>query len=130
MTVKLTRVNARGVLRPNDRPFSAGPEGGMKVLIGLVAESPLDVAVSEKAMRDMLGFATVGNDIVFAAPASCVHDLGGLALETSDKKYISAHRVLLLVKGTTDSRLDSIGDKSQSLTAQSFRVSSLRRSVS
>ena len=118
LTVKLTRVNAKGVLRPN--------EGGMKVLIGLVADSPLDAVFSAKAMRDMLGFASVGHDIVLPAPATFVHDRDGLALETSDEKYIFAHRVLLLVKGATDSTLDAIGDQSLPITAQSFRVSSVK----
>jgi len=119
LTVNLSRFNARGVLRPTLL-------SGMKALIGLVQESPLDAVVSAKAMRDMLGLATVTGDIVLPAPATCVHDFGGLALETSEKTYISAHRVLLLVKGTTPSKLDSFGEQSQPLAAQSFRISSIK----
>ena len=48
----------------------------------------------------MLGLSAVVGDIVLAAPASRVHDLSGLALATSENSYISAYRVLLLVKGT------------------------------
>ena len=65
-------------------------------------------------------------DVVLAAPVSRVHDLSGLALATSENNYISAHRVLLLVKGTTASQLDPIGETGQSLTAQAFRVSSAK----
>ena len=116
LSVNLTRVNARGVLRPT--------ASGVKILIGMVQESPQDAVVSAKAMRDMLGFADVTGDIVLAAPASRVQDVSGLALETGEGRYISAHRVLLLVKGTVPSELSPIGDSGQSLTAQSFRVSS------
>jgi len=129
LTVNLSRFNARGVLRPNagqGQKLFASQEGGMKAIIGLVQESPLTAVVSSKAMRDMLGLATVSGDIVLPAPASRVHDFGGLALETSQKTYISAHRVLLLVQGTTPSKLDAIGDQNQPLAVQSFRVSSLK----
>jgi len=119
LTVNLSRVNARGVLRPHLM-------SGMKAFIALVQESPLDAVVNAKAMRDMLGLATVTGDIVLPAPATRVHDFGGLALETSEKTYISAYRVLLLLKGTTLSKLDSIGEQSQPVSAQSFRVSSIK----
>jgi len=118
LTVNLSRFNARGVLRPQ--------ESGMKAFIAQVQESPLDANVSGRAMKDMLGLATVTGDIVLPAPATRVHDFGGLALETSENTYISAHRVLLLVKGTTQSKLDAVGEKSQELDAQSFRVSSIK----
>jgi len=119
LTVNLSRFNARGVLKPQ--------ESGMKAFIAQVQESPLDANVSGKAMKDMLGLATVTGDIVLPAPATRVHDFSGLALETSENTYISAHRVLLLVKGTTQSKLDPVGEKSTSnLEAQSFRVSSIK----
>ena len=54
LNVNLSRVNARGVLRPT--------ETGAKVLIGLIAGSPLDAPVSPKAMRDMLGLFRGGWD--------------------------------------------------------------------
>jgi len=91
----------------------------MKAFIAQVQESPRDANVSGRAMKDMLGLATVTGDIVLPAPATRVHDFDGLALETSGKTYISAHRVLLLVKGTTPSKLEQ-------LEAQSFRVSLLK----
>ena len=116
LKVKLSRVNARGILRPTDT--------GSKTLIGQIEESPLDAPVSAKAMRAMLGLSEVSGEVVLAAPAGRVQDLSGLALESSDRGFLPAHRVLLLVKGTTSSTLEPIGDTGQSLTAQSFRVAS------
>ena len=116
LKVKLSRVNARGILRPTDT--------GSKTLIGQIEESPLDAPVSAKAMRAMLGLSEVSGEVVLAAPAGRVQDLSGLALESSDRGFLPAHRVLLLVKGTTSSTLEPIGEKGQSLTAQSFRVAS------
>ena len=116
LKVKLSRVNARGILRPTDT--------GSKTLIGQIEESPLDAPVSAKAMRAMLGLSEVSGEVVLAAPAGRVHDLSGLALESSDRGFLPAHRVLLLVKGTTSSTLQPIGETGQSLTAQSFRVAS------
>ena len=116
LKVTLSRVNARGTLRPTDT--------GSKTLIGQIEESPLDAPVSAKAMRAMLGLSEVSGEVVLAAPAGRVQDLSGLALESSDRGFLPAHRVLLLVKGTTSSTLEPIGETGQSLTAQSFRVAS------
>ena len=116
LKVKLSRVNARGILRPTDT--------GSKTLIGQIEESPLDAPVSAKAMRAMLGLSEVSGEVVLAAPAGRVQDLSGLVLESSDRGFLPAHRVLLLVKGTTSSTLQPIGETGQSLTAQSFRVAS------
>ena len=114
LKVKLSRVNARGILRPTDT--------GSKTLIGQIEESPLDAPVSSKAMRAMLGLSEVSGEVVLAAPAGRVQDMSGLAVESSDRGFLPAHRVLLLVKGTTSSTLEPIGETGQSLTAQSFRV--------
>ena len=116
LKVKLSRVNARGILRPTDT--------GSKTLIGQIEESPLDAPVSAKAMRAMLGLSEVSGEVVLAAPAGRVQDLSGLVVESSDRGFLPAHRVLLLVKGTTSSTLEPIGETGQSLTAQSFRVAS------
>ena len=116
LKVKLSRVNARGILRPTDT--------GSKTLIGQIEESPLDAPVSAKAMRAMLGLSEVSGEVVLAAPAGRVQDLSGLVVESSDRGFLPAHRVLLLVKGTTSTTLEAIGETGQSLTAQSFRVAS------
>ena len=116
LKVKLSRVNARGILRPTDT--------GSKTLIGQIEESPLDAPVSAKAMRAMLGLSEVSGEVVLAAPAGRVQDLSGLAVESSDRGFLPAHRVLLLVKGTTSTTLEPIGETGQSLTAQSFRIAS------
>ena len=72
----------------------------------------------------MLGLSEISGVVVLAAPVGRVQDLSGLALETSERGFITAHRVLLLVKGTTPSTLAPIGDQGQPVTAQSFRVAS------
>ena len=118
LNVMLSRVNARGVLRATN--------AGTKVFIGLIEESPLDAVVSAKALRDMLGLCEVTGDIVLAAPAGRVHDHSGLTVATSVNTYVSAHRVLLLVKGTTPTKMDSVGVEGQPLAAQSFRVASAK----
>ena len=118
LQVNLARFNARGVLRPT--------ETGMKVLIGLVEQSPLSVPPTAKAMRDVLGLAEVTGDIVLATPATRVQDLSGLVVEKSDKVCLTAHRVLLLVQGTSPSVLDPVGQEGTPLEAQSFRVTSTK----
>ena len=67
----------------------------MKVLIGLLQESPLSVPVSAKAMRDVLGLAEVTGDIVLATPATRVQDLSGLVVEK--KRQGMPHRAPRLV---------------------------------
>lgn len=47
-----------------------------------------------------------------------------MTLLGANEKYLSAHRVVLLVQGTTPSVLTSLGDSGQPLAAQAFRVSS------
>jgi hypothetical protein len=107
-------------------PEEFSTDTGTKVLIGLLRESPLAVPVSANAMRVMLGLSAVLGGTVLAAPVGRVQDLSGLALKTNENNYTAAHRILLLVKGTRTSQLDAIGETGQSLTAQSFRVSSTK----
>ena len=118
LSVVLSRVNAKGVLRATDT--------GVKVYIAVIEESPLDVQVSARALRNMLGLCEVAGDIVLPAPAGRVHDHSGLALAARANTYVSAHRILLLVKGTTGTKLESVGGEGQPLAAQSFRASSAK----
>ena len=57
-------------------------------------------------------------------PPAASHS-SGFVLETNQHAYLTAHRILLLVQGTTPSKLEPLGDQSQSLAAQSFHVSSV-----
>ena len=77
-------------------------------------------------MKASLGLSEITGDVVMAAPAERLQDapLVGLALRSDHVGFVSAHRVLLLVQGTCKSELEPLGDGSQSLTAQSFLVSS------
>jgi hypothetical protein len=111
-------VNARGVLKSEN--------GVVKKYIAKITASPLTATVSGEAMRLTLGLSEIAGDIVLAAPAERVEDapMLGLAVRSDVQGMISAHRVLLLVQGTTPSKLDAIGGADQSLTAQSYRVAS------
>ena len=91
----------------------------------MIEESPLDAVVSAKALRNMLGLCEVASDVVLPAPAGRVHDLSGLALATSANNYVSAHRVLLLVKGTRTTRMEALGE-GQPLAAQRLLVASAK----
>ena len=77
-------------------------------------------------MRACLGLCEVSGDVVLPAPVAHVYDapLVGLAVKSHTGAFISAHRVLLLVRGTCASDLKPLNPECQSLTAQSFRVSS------
>lgn len=121
LTPKGWRVNARGVIKSSDA-------GVRKFYICKLHESPLDVRVSGDAMRVALGLADVTGDVVVAAPVDRVKDapLLGLAVRSNAKGFIAAHRVLLLVKGTSQSVLRQIGIEGQSLATQSFQVQSYR----
>ena len=79
-------------------------------------------------MRTALGLADVTGDVLVAAPVDRVKDapLLGLVVRSDAKGFIAAHRVLLLVKGTTQSELRQLGIEGQSLATQSFQVQSSR----
>jgi len=117
LTSQLKRVNVRGVLRT---------EGDVvKKYVAKITPSPLNAKISGHAMRATLGLSDIGGDVVQAAPAERVRDVPmlGLAVLSESKGMISAHRVLLLVQGTADTKLDPIGEGT-SLTDQVYRVTS------
>ena len=121
LTPRGSRVNARGVIKHSDA-------GGRKFYICKLQESLLDARVSGDAMRTVLGLADVTGDVVVAAPVDRVKDapLLGLAVRSDAKCFIAAHRVLLLVKGTSQSELRQLGSEGQFLATQSFQVQSSR----
>jgi hypothetical protein len=115
---KTERVNVRGVMMP-------GEGGVVRTFIGKITDSPLDAVVSGKAMRASLGLSEVTGDVVMAVPADRALDapILGLAARSDRKGVNGAHRVLLLAKGTEESKLEP-PNASQSLIDQSFRISS------
>jgi len=120
LTLQLTRVNVRGILRTQG--------DSVKKFIAQITPSPLIVTISRHAMRATLGLSDIGGDVVQAAPAERLEDapMLGLAVRSDKGGMISAHRVLLLVQGTGASTLDTVGGVDQSLTDQTFRVTSER----
>ena len=113
LTPQLRCVNARGVMKCENNV--------VKTYIAKITPSPLIVTISGHAMRLTLGLSDIVGDVVLAAPADRVGDapLVGLAARSDDDMPIGAHRILLLVQGTGDSKLEPLGDQGQSLTAQS-----------
>ena len=112
-----TRVNVRGVLRP---------EGAVcKKLVAAVGPSPLIVKVSSAALQSMLGLHEIGGDVVIPAPLDRVLDvpLVGLSVKSDAQEYVSAYRVLLLLEGSEASSLEPL-DEGRRLQDQTFKVCS------
>ena len=96
------RVNARGVIRVEN--------GVTKKYIVKVDQSALDAVVSMSAMRMTLGLSSVSDDVVMPAPADRILDepMLGLALKRDEAQPLGAFRVLLLVQGTQETKMDVI----------------------
>ncbi len=69
---KVVRVNARGVIRSTDN--------GVKLIIGMVREAPLDAVVSRGALLNMLGLSELTGALVLPVPAGRVEDKSGATL--------------------------------------------------
>jgi hypothetical protein len=87
--------------------------------------APLDAKVSMLATRLCKGLSTVVSEVVLPVPASRVVDdpLIGMATRRDDDVLVGAHRLLLLVRGTTKTTLDPI-DSTKPVDQQVFKVSS------
>lgn len=111
------RCNVRGILRE---------EGGVARRYVLeVHVAPLDAKVSMLATRLCKGLSTVVSEVVLPVPASRVVDdpLIGMATRRDDDVLVGAHRLLLLVRGTTKTTLDPI-DSTKPVDQQVYKVSS------
>ena len=77
------------------------------------------------ATRLCRGLSTVVSEVVLPVPASRIVDdpLVGMATRRDDDVLIGAHRLLLLVRGTTKTTLDPI-DPTKPVDQQVFKVSS------
>ena len=77
-------------------------------------------------MRLSVGLSEITGDVVLPAPADRVYDarLLGLAVRSDHHGLIGAHRVFLLIQGTTATELKPLVEVSVALTDQSFRVKS------
>ncbi len=117
LTSLKVRLNVRGLLRNEG--------GSTKRYIVKVEATSLESRVSTTALRQSLGLSTVMDDVVMPVPASRVVDspLLGMALTRDDEKLVGAHRVLLLVRGTSDAVCDPIADD-KPVQEQIFKVTS------
>ena len=118
LTPELRRVNVRGILRNEN--------GTLKKYIAQIVPASLTATVSAKGMRATLGLAEVPGPVVQAAPVDRLIDcpVVGFALNTDHGEAVSAHRVLLLVRGTEETDLDPMDPACRSLTEQTYRVTS------
>ena len=112
-----TRVNARGVLRVEN--------GITKKCVAEVEPTPFEAVVSMTVMQVSLGLSQVSDDVVLPVPAIRLLDapLVGLAARRDNGLPIGAFRVLLLVRGSTETVCDPIDD-SLPMKEQSFKVTS------
>jgi hypothetical protein len=103
LSVEKRRVNVRGVLRL--------VQGTLKKYIAGIVPSPFDAVISGRALRATLGLAKVSGDVVQVAPATRIVacPILSLAVQGDNDMNVHAHRVMLLVQGTSKSKLSSIG---------------------
>ena len=99
--------------------------GWTKRYIMEVRATPLNAVVSITAARLCRGLSEVAGDVVLPVPVGRILDdpLAGLAVRRDDDKIIGAHRVLLLVRGTGGTQIESIHEGKE-LAEQVFTVSS------
>ena len=117
LTSVKTRMNARGVLRLEN--------GVAKRYVMEVESTPLEAVVSMTVMQISLGLSQVTDDVVLPVPAIRILDapLLGLAARRDNGQPVGCFRILLLVKGTTETLLEPLSD-SGPVSEQSFKVTS------
>ena len=123
LTSTKKRLNVRGILRDE--------RGTTKRYVVLVATTPLDAVVSTSAMRLLCGLSAVTGDVVIPVPATYVVEdhLVGMAVRrdaapgSASAQVIGASRVLLLVRGTSETKMSPIAG-GQELSQQHFKVES------
>ena len=111
------RVNVRGVLRAEN--------GSTKRYIVEIGITPLTAVVSTAGTRLCRDLSEVAGDVVLPVPLSRILEdpLAGLAVRRDDQKIIGANRVLLLVRGTSSTKMEPI-QEDKDLAKQCFKVSS------
>jgi hypothetical protein len=111
LSTQLKRVNVRGVLRQDAK-------GKVRKFVAQIKVSPEAYTISARAMRSSLGLAQPVAGAVLAAPVTRVvqNPMHGLAVRvdncgSAETQLLGAHRVLLLVQGTTKSLLGRVSAK-------------------
>ena len=118
LTVVKERLNVRGVLREEN--------GTTRRYIVEVGVAPRTAVVSMTAARLCRGFSEVVGDVVLPVPVGRVLEdpLAGLAVRGDDNKNIGANKVLLLVRGTSETNIDPL-QEGKDMAEQTFKVSSM-----
>ena len=111
LSTQLKRVNVRGVLRQDAR-------GKVRKFVAQIKVSPESYTISARAMRSSLGLAQPVTGVVLAAPITRVaqNPMHGLTVRvdtrgSAETQLLGAHRVLLLVQGTTKSSVERVNEK-------------------
>ena len=111
LSTQLKRVNVRGVLRQDTK-------GKVRKFVAQIKVSPESYTVSCRAMRSALGLAQPVAGVVLAAPITRVaqNPMHGLTVRvdthgSAETQLLGAHRVLLLVQGTTKSLVERVNEK-------------------
>jgi hypothetical protein len=113
------RVNVRGVIRVEN--------GVTKKYLGAIAATSLTAKISLPALHTALGLCDVTGDVVIPAPVMRVKNcpLQGMTVSSDIGEAVGVHRLLFLVQGTVESKLDVIGEvAAQSAQEQTFKVTS------
>jgi len=120
MVVQSCRVNVRGVIRI--------VKGVIKKYIANIMPSPLTATISGNALVALRGLSEIGNDVVVVAPADRISHcpLVGMAVKSDSDMKLQAHRIVMLVTGTTKSKLNPItkapGSASDCFFVETFDV--------
>ena len=101
--------------------------GIVKKYISDIAPTTLTTGFTRTALKMQLGLTDIRGDLVIPAPDDRIEDIPmlGLAVRSDKQGPIGAHRVLILVQGTSESQLLALGDTQNSQDA-SYQVSSSR----
>jgi hypothetical protein len=113
------RVNVRGVIRVEN--------GVTKKYLGAIAATSLTAKISLPALHTALGLCDVTGDVVIPAPVMRVKNcpLQGMTVSSDIGEAVGVHRLLFLVQGTVESKLDVIGEvAAPSAQEQTFKVTS------
>jgi hypothetical protein len=120
MVVQSCRVNVCGVIRI--------VKGVIKKYIANIMPSPLTATISGNALVALRGLSEIGNDVVVVAPADRISHcpIVGMAVKSDSDMKLQAHRIVMLVTGTTKSKLNPItkapGSASDCFFVETFDV--------
>ena len=133
------RFNVRGLLRSEQGSSQQSSQSSqsaaqgplLKKYIAAVEPSSLHAKVSASAVQQMVGLNPVSSGLVLPVPAGRLsnHELLGMTVAAWDQALpdlptLSLHRALLLVEGTTQTKIKPLGSDGRHLEEQSYQVTS------